>query len=129
MTAKEIIIALMIHLIIPILGLFYFLRLKNQMKNENIENPPVKELFLIFATYGGLLLVLLTTLLWKWSGLASLGIFYLIFGAPIVMGIISNKYKHSRMISKYHNCVFITGISYFAIAPITFFILFLVSKN
>jgi hypothetical protein len=109
MTAKEIIIALMIHLIIPSVGLFYFLRLKKQMKSENIENALIQELFLIFATYGGLLLILLTTLFWKWSGLASLGMFYLILGAPIIMGIIAN--------------------SYFAIAPLIILILFLVSKN
>jgi len=64
------------------------------MKKDNIQNKPEVELFMIFATYGGLLLVILTELFWKWSGMASLGTFYLILGAPIVMGLIF--YRHNK---------------------------------
>ena len=129
MTAKEIIIALTIHLILPLAGLLYYLRLKKKIKEENVQNAPTIELFIIFATYGGLLLVALTTLFWKWSGMASLGTFYLILGAPIAMGIIAYKYKKIRKISKYNNCTYLSSILYFIIAPISFFILLLVSKN
>jgi hypothetical protein len=129
MTVKEIIIALTIHILIPLAGLIYFLRLKRRMKIENIVNAPTPEFFVIFATYGGLLLVTLTTLFWQWSGMASLGIFYLILVAPIAMGLIAYRLKKTKTISKYHNWAYMSGLLYFAIAPVTFLILFSVSKN
>ena len=129
MTTKEIIIALAIHLILPLTGLIYFLRLKKQIENEKVPTAPTTEIFLIFSTYGGLLLVALTTLFWQWSGMASLGTFYLILGAPIVMGIIAYRHRETRIISKYHKWTYLSGLLYFAIAPVTFGMLFLVSKN
>ena len=129
MTLKDIIIALIIHLFIPLAGLLYFRQLKNKMENENIKNAPTAELFIIFATYGGMLLVALTTLCWKWSGLASLGTFYLIIVAPIVMGFIAYRNRKTKEMSKYHNLTYKSGLLYFAIAPITFAFLLLVSKN
>jgi hypothetical protein len=129
MTTKEIIIGLVIHLVIPLTGLLYFLRIKKQMKSENILNAPTTELFLVFSTYGGLLLVALTTLFWQWSGMASLGVFYLILGAPIVMGIIAYRHRQTRTVSRYHKWTYVSGLLYFAIAPITFGVLFLLSEN
>ena len=89
MTIKEIILVVIIHLIIPTIGIFLFLKLIAKMKSDKIIHPPILEFFIIFATYGGLLLVMFTSIFWKWSGLASLGTFYLIFGAPILLGFIA----------------------------------------
>jgi uncharacterized membrane protein YidH (DUF202 family) len=124
MTLKEIIIAVIIHLVLPLAGLVYFFRLKKQMKSENVPNAPTIELFLVFATYGGLLLVVLTTLFWQWSGMASLGVFYLILGAPIVMGIIAYRHRKTKTISKYHKSTYLSGVLYFAIITVSFFVLF-----
>jgi len=57
MTTTEIIIVLTIHFIFPLAGLLCFLKLKGQMKRENIQNKPTIELFIIFMTYGGLIIV------------------------------------------------------------------------
>ncbi|NMM50785.1 hypothetical protein [Marinigracilibium pacificum] len=84
----DIIKAIFIYLIIPFTGLMYYLGLKRKMKAQEIPAPPAIELFIIFTTYGGLLLVTLTTLFWKWSAMASLGTFFLILVAPVIMGII-----------------------------------------
>jgi hypothetical protein len=129
MTVKEIIIALTIHLIIPLVGLICFLKLKKQMEIENVQKAPKIELFIIFANYGGLIIVALTALFWKWSGMASLGIFYLIVGAPITMGIIAYKHRNIKAISKYHNWTYISGLSYFLITPLTIVILSFASEN
>ena len=126
MTAKEIAIALTIHLIIPLIGLLYFIKIAKQMKMENIETATIIELFIIISTYGGLLLVALTAIFWRWSGMASLGTFYLILGAPIVMGLIAYRNREKKSISKYHNWAYASGLLYFAIAPVTIFVLFLV---
>ena len=126
MTATEIIIALIIHLILPLVGFLYFLRIKKQMELENITKAPIIELFAIFATYGGLLLVILTTFFWQWSGMASLGIFYLIFGAPFVMGYIVYRHTKTKNLSKYHKYTYKAGQLYFVIAPLTIGLLFLI---
>jgi hypothetical protein len=123
MTITEIISALLIHLLIPLAGLLFYLRLIKKIKKENIENPPTVDLFLIFSTYGGLLLVTLTALFWKWSGMASLGTFYLILGAPIVMGIIGYRNHKNKDLSKYHMLTYKTGLLYFFIAPLILLIL------
>lgn len=119
----QIIIAIIIHLIVPIIGIIFFIDLIRKMRFEKIENPPIIDWFLIFATYGGLLLVVLTTLFWKWSGMASIGTLYLIIVAPVIMGIISYLNYKKKSISKYHNWVYKISISYFIIAPIIIFIL------
>lgn len=129
MTINEVIIALVIHLIIPLIGLVCFLLLMKQIKDKNIPKAPTVSLFLIFSTYGGLLLVILTDLFWKWSGMASIGTFYLIFVAPIVMGAIAFQYRLKRTISKYHNCIYLSSLLYFLIALITFVLIFLIAKN
>ena len=99
------------------------------MHRENIINAPTIELFTIFATYGGLLLVTLTTFFWQWSGLASLGTFYLILAAPIVMAIIAIRQRRTKLNSKYHNWTYKSALLYFAFAPVTFIILYLFSEN
>lgn len=129
MTIVELIIALTIHLLLPLIGLYYFIRLRTRMKKEEIQNAPIIELFIIFATYGGLLLVILTALFWQWSGMASLGTFYLILGAPIAMGIISYRHRKNKMTSEYHKWTYWLGVLYYAVAPVIFMILFFVIKN
>src|SRR4051812_46220969 len=118
MTTKKIFIAVAIHLLVPLTGLIYFIWLTRKMKRDNIFSAPTIELFVVFATYGGLLLVALTTLFWEWSGMASLGTFYLILGAPITMGIIAHKQRKMRGVSKYHYWTYYAGILYFVIGPV-----------
>jgi hypothetical protein len=124
MTIKEIIIAVIIHLIIPIFGLIIFLKLAAKMKSEMIY-PPILEFFIIFATYGGLLLVMLTSIFWKWSGLASLGTFYLILAAPILLSFIAYQQFKKRRISKYHDWAFKICALYFVIVPLIGFMIYL----
>lgn len=120
MTFIEIVTAIIIHLIVPATGLLLYFALCQKMKREHIPNPPTVEFFLIFATYGGLLLVLLTSMFWQWSGAASLGVLYLIFGAPFVMGGIAYTKWKSRNISEFHNIAYLSAIAYFIMAPIAF---------
>jgi hypothetical protein len=124
----EILVAIFIHLVVPIAGLGLFLRLRSKMTKEEILNPPTVELFIIFATYGGLLLMTLTSLFWKWSGLASLGAFYFITGAPVIMGLIAYRNYKRRHESKYRYWIYTLGLLYFVIAPMTFGVLFIVDS-
>jgi hypothetical protein len=120
MTTIEIITAIVIHLLIPFLGLLTYILLIRKIKKEKISNPPNLDFFLFFATYVGLLLVMLTTVFWEWSGMASLGTFYLIIGGPIVMGIIAYRNYRNKGLSKYHILAYKAGLFYFLITPLTF---------
>jgi hypothetical protein len=128
MTAYNI-IALSLHVIIPLFGLLYYFFLTKKMEKENVTDPPTTALFFVFATYGGLLAIILWTIFGLWGGLSSLTGFYLILVAPIAMGVTAFKLRQTRTISKYHNWTFLSGLLYFVIAPLTFGILLLVSKD
>jgi len=129
MDLKEGLAAVLIHLVIPLSGLIYYYILYNKMKDEEIEHPPFKEIFILFATYGGLLLVILTTFFWFWSGMASLGFFYLLIGAPIVLGFIGTSLNTKKEISPYHYWSYKAAVWYFAIGPLSLLVLFLVVNH
>jgi len=118
MSVKELITVLVIYLFIPLAGLIVYLRLIKQAKRAEIKGIPTAELFIIFSVYGGLLLVLLTQIFWKWSGMASLGTVYLVIIAPIFLGVFAFINFKKRKLSKYHLWVFWSSILYFAIGPL-----------
>jgi hypothetical protein len=74
---KNIFLAIVIHGV-PLIS-YYFLVLK-KIKEERVAGPQV---FILFATYGGLLIVTITTLFWQWSGLALLEV-YTLFLTPFI---------------------------------------------
>lgn len=124
----KIFIPIAIYLLFPLTGLLLFWKIKRKMIVEQIVSPPVWETFIVFATYGALLLVVLTSLFWQWSGMASLGTFYLILGAPVAMGIIAYNQDKKKKISKYHEWVFRLSLLYFAIAPLVLLGLYYTGK-
>lgn len=106
-----------IYIIIPLMGLLSYLNLIRKMNREHVVQPPTLGLFFLFVNYGGLLLVILTSLFWKWSAMASLGSFYLITVAPVVVGIIAYRNYKLRLQSTYHKWAFRSAVSYYFIAP------------
>jgi hypothetical protein len=118
MTLKALITVLIIYLFIPLFGLFSYLRLIRRAEKEKINNLPKLELFILFSTYGGLLLVVLTQIFWEWSGMASLGMIYLVIFAPITMAVTAALNFKKRFLSKYHLCVYRASLLYFVIGPI-----------
>jgi len=125
---KNELFAIFVYIIIPLLGLVVFLFINRKMRLENIVNPPTMVIFIVFTNYGGLLLLVLTAYFLEWSGAASLGVFYLIFIAPVVMAFIAYKPSKNRHVSIYHKRSFIACISYFVIAPLVFLVLYLTIK-
>lgn len=124
MTTTEILTAAGIHFLVPIIGLLYFLRLRNQMIQSQITNPPVLELFLVFAIYGVLLILLLTALFWEWSAAALLGTLFSIFIAPILMAFISVRLKMAKPSTSYHLALQKAAVYYFIAFPIGIFVVF-----
>jgi hypothetical protein len=120
--------ALIIHLVAILSGLLLFVRLNKQMQREAIIDAPTAALFMIFISYGGLLMLVLTSLFWEWSPMASLGTLYLAMGAPLVMGAIAYRHKNTKNLSKYHSWTYRAALLYFLVAPATFLTLFLLDK-
>jgi heme O synthase-like polyprenyltransferase len=79
---------------------------------------PGAPLFLALISYGGWLLAVLTWLFWHWSGMASLGLAYLIFVAPILMIGVAWKLYDQRNQSPLHFKLFIVCLCY-PILPLT----------
>jgi hypothetical protein len=82
------------------------------MRSASIRSPPVIPYFILFATFGGWLLVALTAYFWKWSGMASLGMIYLILVAPFLTAALAWKLRHQRALSVFHRCAFLGNAAY-----------------
>lgn len=54
-------------------------------------------------------MVILTSLFWYWSGMALLGLIYLVFIAPIVMTVLAVMLYRQRRLSRYHLGSFIAS--------------------
>lgn len=125
MTALSILAAVIIHLTIPAGGLFHFIRLVRRMKREGVPSLPLLSFFVLYATYGGMLLVALTTFFGVWSGMASLGIAYLVFGAPVVLGICAADNYKLQNLSRHHRLAYRASVAYYIIAPVVLGALFI----
>jgi hypothetical protein len=85
MKPAEILIALFIHVLVPATGYMVYERLRGRLKAAGHSERFLLHLFWLFFCHGGLLLVILTILFGEWSGMASLGGFFLILVAPILL--------------------------------------------
>lgn len=83
---------------------------------EEIPNAPSLELFFVFGTYGVMLILILTSLMWRWSGMASLGAFAAMSLGPLIMGAIAYSTYKNRELSKYHKLTYQLSIAYFGFA-------------
>jgi hypothetical protein len=96
----------------PIIGLLSFWALIRKMRSEDVVSPPVIPFFILFFTFGGWLQVLLTAWLWEWSGLASIGMLYLIFIAPVITAVMSWRLRSTRALSAFHRWAFFVNGAY-----------------
>jgi hypothetical protein len=105
-------IPVLIYTVLPLLGVMGYVRLMSRMRDEKVPSPPVFTLLVLFAVFGGWLVVLLTNLLWKWSGMASVGVLVLVVLAPFVTGVLALRLRNRRALSPYHKAAFAAGMSY-----------------
>ena len=71
-----------------------------------VVSPPIIPYVILFFTLGGWLTVLLTVCFWEWSGLASLGMLYLILVAPLLTAFMSWHLRLERRLSRFHAWAF-----------------------
>lgn len=93
---------ILIHLVVPAIGLLAFLKICRDIRKKEIPHQPYFPIFALFFGYGGWLIIFLTLLFWYWSGMAILGFFFLLFVMPLVIfGCIAWLYTKPD-VSKYH---------------------------
>jgi hypothetical protein len=118
MSLWELVRAIGVDVVVPLVGIKIFLSVRERMLDEQIERPPVIPLLIVFATYGTLLILILTVLLWRWSGLASLGFFYVVLLAPVAMAVLAVILYRQRRLSRYHFGSFVASAVYpFVMVP------------
>jgi hypothetical protein len=120
MTLPHVIVGIGVNIVVPLLGLIAFVLLCRKMRHANIESPPVFYFFILFATCGGWLMVLLTALFWEWSGMASLGVFYLVLVAPFVTAGIAFSLRRRRALSVFHRAAYVASVVYSGLMVVTF---------
>jgi fructose-specific phosphotransferase system IIC component len=106
--------AIGIYFFIPLLGVIVFALLCRWMRRTHLQSPPFLSYFILFATFGGWLLVCLTALFWKWSGMASLGVFSLVLVAPFVTAGVAFSLRSRRALSGFHRYAYIASVAYSA---------------
>lgn len=112
MTTQQTVTAVMIHLLMPLAGIILFAWLYRLMIKSSIPQPPVIPMFLLFITLGGWLLVALTVALWQWSGMASLGVFFLALAGPWLTLGSALRLRTSRDKSPFHKWIFRLSAAY-----------------
>jgi hypothetical protein len=90
---------------LPVLGVWFFLRVRERMAVEKVPSPPEASLLAVFAAYGAVLLFAVSSVFDKWSGMHSIASVGLVFvGAPwlLVQGVVLHRH---RARSPYHEAV------------------------
>ena len=116
---SDIIAALFIHLLLPLAIFEVYLGLREDMHEAKVEDPPHIPLLIILATYGGWLMMALTWLLWRWSDLAAVALFYLGLVAPVIMFMIAVQLYSERKTSPYHRGAFIASVGYIGLVVLS----------
>ena len=117
--------AILIHLVVPALGVLAFLKICLDIRKKEIPHPPYFPVFALFFGYGSWLMIFLTLLFWYWSGMASLGFFFLLFAMPLaILGCIV-WLRPKRELSKYHAYGLKGSYMYMALTVCTWIVLLL----
>jgi hypothetical protein len=82
------------------------------MSQSKLQSPPIFPYFILFGVCGGWLMVLLTVLFWEWSGMASIGVFYLVVAAPLITALLAVSLHRRRSLSVYHRTAYGASLAY-----------------
>jgi hypothetical protein len=123
----EAIITVVIYILIPILGVIFFIRISRTFKPVEKQGLFALKLLLVFGCFAGLLVLLLTILFWKSSGLATIGTAFLLLIAPLIIGFIAYD-SFTKKVNDAENRLFELSILYFIALPLVFLIALLFEK-
>src|ERR1700735_5598257 len=109
-----------VNILVPLLGVIVFTLLCRRMKRTHVQSPPFFPYFVLFTAFGGWLMVFLTDRFWEWSGMASIGVFYLVLFAPIVTAGVALSLHRYYTVSIFHRTAYVASIVYSGMMLVTF---------
>lgn len=89
-----------------------------RMRKQQISSIPHKSILSLLFIYGGIALEVLTGMLEMYSGMSSLGLLFLIIGAPIICGIVIWANKDNAKLSVYHRAILFAARFYLVVEAI-----------
>jgi hypothetical protein len=119
MLVSKVIAGIGVNILVPLLGIIVFVLLCRRMWRTHVQSPPFLPYFILFATFGGWLVVFLTALFWEWSGMASLGVFYLVFVASFVTAVVAFSLHRRHALSVFHRVAYIASMVYSGLMLVT----------
>jgi cytochrome bd-type quinol oxidase subunit 2 len=93
---NELLLAFCIYILVPAAGLAAFILLDRRIRLRKHGRLLELAYFLLFFALGGWLLIALTSEFLEWSGMASLGMFYLLLVAPFLSMTIAWKLRRRK---------------------------------
>lgn len=90
---NELLLAFCIYILLPAAGLTTFVVVDRRIRHARQGRLLEAAYFTLFLALGGWLLVGLTSAFLSWSGMASLGMFYLLLIAPFISAIMAWKLR------------------------------------
>jgi hypothetical protein len=115
MREPNILAGIAVNVLVPILGIIVFRFLCRRMWQAKIPSPPFISYFILFGAFGGWLVVILTDWFWVWSGMASIGVFFLVLIVPFITAGVALSLYGRRSLSKFHLNAFVASIGYTAL--------------
>lgn len=115
MTNLEKVLAGLIHLVVPAIGIVFYLRVLRRIRQEGHLDALALPVLILFFIYGGLVMILLTAVCWEWSGAASLGLVFEVFVAPVMAAVIGWTFRDRKARSGYHAAVYRWSWRYFVV--------------
>ena len=112
MTLGQLLSLLLVFLAIPAAGVCLYAWLCVRMCKRDIPEPPYGTYFFLFAHGGIWFLLMLTDVLWGWSGMSSLGAFYLMFVSPFPAVVLVFTLYDVRHESTFHRWAFWLCVAY-----------------
>ena len=106
MIPSWIISLILVFLVIPLVGVALYAWLCRIMSTRDIPEAPYITYFFLFAHAGIWFLLLLTAALWGWSGMSSIGLFYLVFVSPFPAAVFAFVLYDVRRDSSFHRWAF-----------------------
>jgi len=104
-------IPIFIYFILPLTGLAVYIKLAMKMQWET-DDPPYFSMFFLFYLYGGIFVMILTSLFWKVSGMVSILAFFLMLAGPVISIIIAVCNIKKKNDSIYHKWIFYSAVFY-----------------
>jgi hypothetical protein len=112
LTSSHTLTPAVLYILVPTLGLFGFMLLLRHIRFQDIPEPPLIPLFTLFVLFDGPLQVILTELFWKWSGMASIGLTFLVTAGPVLALVLFFRGRKVSHRSKYHRFIPLLSLAY-----------------